>query len=43
MFWSDSYNDRIYRAWLNGTGATILINTGLSNTGRAITRAKCNI
>ena len=32
MFWSDRNSDRIYRAWLNGTGATVLINSGLSNT-----------
>ena len=33
MFWSDTNSDRIYRAWINGTGATILIRTDLSNTG----------
>ena len=32
MFWSDTNSDRIYRAWINGTGATVLINSGLSNT-----------
>ena len=32
MFWSDTSSDRIYRAWINGTGVTQLINSGLSNT-----------
>ena len=32
MFWSDTNNDRIYRARLNGGGATVLISSGLSNT-----------
>ena len=32
MFWSDTNSDRIYRAWINGTGATVLISSGLSNT-----------
>ena len=32
MFWSDTRSDRIYRAWLNGTGTTVLISSGLSNT-----------
>lgn len=33
MFWSDTSSDRIYRAWINGTGTTILVRTGLSVTG----------
>ena len=32
MFWSDINSDRIYRASLNGAGATVLINSGLSVT-----------
>ncbi len=32
MFWSDTNSDRIYRSWINGTGATVLISSGLSNT-----------
>ena len=34
MFWSDISSDRIYRAWINGTAATVLVNTGLSTTGK---------
>ena len=30
MFWSDISTRAIYRAWLNGTGATVLVSTGLS-------------
>ena len=29
MFWADASTRAIYRAWLNGTGATVLV-TGLS-------------
>lgn len=28
MFWSDTYYDRIYRSFLNGTGTTIILHTG---------------
>ncbi len=38
MFWSDYNSDRIYRAYLNGTGITTLISSGLSNTGKL-----CNV
>ena len=33
MFWSDTNSDRIYRAYLNGTGITTLISSGLAVTG----------
>ena len=34
MFWSDFNTDTIYRAWLNGTGVTVLVNSGLSETSK---------
>ncbi len=33
MFWSDINTDRIYRAFIDGTGVTTLVSTGLSNAG----------
>ena len=33
MFWSDTNSDRIYRAYLNGTGITTLVSSGLAVTG----------
>ncbi len=33
MFWSDVSTDRIYRALLDGTGATTLVSTGLTIAG----------
>jgi len=33
MFWSDTSSDRIFRAYLNGTGVTTLISSGLSTAG----------
>ena len=36
MFWSDINTRCIYRGWLNATGATVLIDTGLMITGTAI-------
>ena len=34
MFWTDDRNNRIWMARLNGTGATLLISTGLSCPGQ---------
>ena len=34
MFWSDTNSDRIYRAYLNGTGLTTLVSSGLSSVGK---------
>ena len=33
MFWTDDRNNRIWRAKLNGTGASIMISTRLSCPG----------
>ena len=33
MFWSDTSSDRIFRAWLNGTGVATLVTSGLSVVG----------
>ena len=36
MFWSDARNDRIYRSFLNGTGTSTLIRTGVPNIGNLL-------
>ena len=37
MFWTDDTNNRIWRAKLNGTGASIMISTRLNCPGWTIT------
>ena len=40
MFWSDVTADTISRAKLDGSEVTVLVNSGLSNTGKGA-RSPC--
>ena len=34
MFWADfQYQQRVFRSFLNGTGVTVLVSTGVPNIG----------